>query len=160
MARGLDTQVTFEARIEQASRSLDQLIKLAENSATYPFYDLIRQEPAIAQAINTPALTEKAARLLGLLASSSAQRTLVTLASQNARDLDHRQAASSAFQVAVQRRGILLTHDEIVLQYDRYNRSAILDRDTQQVLGAILDSIEGPTRSGTEEGEAEAAPSE
>lgn len=32
------------------------------------------------------------------------------------------------------------------MQYDRYNQSEKLDRDTQQVLGAILDSIEARSK--------------
>ena len=36
----------------------------------------------------------------------------------------------------------MLTQQDILLQYDRYNASETLDEQTQQVLGGILDSIE------------------
>jgi hypothetical protein len=68
------------------------------------------------------------------------------VASQNERSLAERQAAAAAFDVAVRRRGLLLSRAEIFLQYDRYNQSAKLDRDTQKVLGRILDSIEAPSQ--------------
>lgn len=138
--------VSHVERVTHAVTSLDHLTTLAEQAAVYPFYDLLRQEHAIEHAMNMPFLNEKTSRLLGLLASPSAQRLLVTFASQNGRPLNERQAAAAAFEVAVQRRGLLLTRDEILQQYDRYNRSAVLDRDTQQVLGSLLDSIELPTR--------------
>jgi len=41
----------------------------------------------------------------------------------------------------------LLTRDQLLLQYDMYNRSEFLDSETQQVLGAILDAIESPSRT-------------
>ena len=40
---------------------------------------------------------------------------------------------------------VLLTSQEILLQYDRYNNSEQLDRETQLVLGSLLNSIEAPT---------------
>ena len=37
---------------------------------------------------------------------------------------------------------ILLTNDEILRQYDRYNASAALDADSQKVFSTVLDAIE------------------
>jgi hypothetical protein len=48
-----------------------------------------------------------------------------------------------------------LTRDEILLQYDRYNRSEFLDAGTQQVLGQILDAIESPSQTSKTQAEAE-----
>jgi hypothetical protein len=50
--------------------------------------------------------------------------------------------AVAAFRTSVAENGVLLTSDEIVAQYDRYNASARADVDTQQILGAVLDAIE------------------
>jgi hypothetical protein len=36
----------------------------------------------------------------------------------------------------------MLTQKDILRQYDRYNASETLDKQTQQVLGGLLDSIE------------------
>jgi hypothetical protein len=142
-----DTSIaTPEERMRHAVAALDHLARLAENRDDYPFYDLLRQEPRIEPALNTPQLSAKTAQTLGLFASPSSQRTLVGLASQNGRRLEQRQAAAAAFEIAVKRRGLLLTRDEILRQYDRYNMSRVLDRETQEVLGALLDAIEAPTR--------------
>jgi hypothetical protein len=135
---------TYEQRLRHAERALEHLLQLAENSRQRPFYDLYRQREAITSALSTPQLAVPAARVLGLLGSPDAQRSLVTLASQHARPLAERQAAARAFDLAVVRHGLLLTRDEILLQYERYNQSASLDSGTQQVLGAILDTIERP----------------
>jgi hypothetical protein len=133
-----------DERLEQAMTALEAMAVLAERPEIYGFYDLLAQQNAVDRAAASPPLTHRALRVLGLFATPSAQRTLVAVASQNGRPLADRQAAAAAFEVAVQRRGLLLTHDEILSQYDRYNASATLDRGTQQVLGAILDSIELP----------------
>jgi hypothetical protein len=134
--------VTSEERMQQAAASLDALAALAAKPERYGFYDLIAQQSAVERATATPRLNERAAQVLGLLATPAAQRWLVSLASQNNRAISQRQAAAKAFDAAVQRRGLLLTRDEILMQYDRYNASATRDQQTQQVLGAMLDSIE------------------
>jgi len=40
----------------------------------------------------------------------------------------------------------MLTQQDILRQYDRYNASETLDKQTQQVLGGILNSIERRAR--------------
>jgi HEAT repeat protein len=134
--------VSTDWRMYQAGVALDYLAHIAEHRKEYAFYDVLSQQEAIAHALNVPRLTARAARVLGFLGSPDAQRALVMVASQNGRRLSEREAAASAFHVAVHRRGVLLLRREILLQYDRYNRSARLDQGTQRVLGAILDTIE------------------
>ncbi len=138
--------VGYDERLDQAGRALEHLTRLGETQEEHAFYDLFRVQEAVQSALSTAALSAKAARVLGLLGTPEVQRALVTLASQHARPVAERQAAAEAFAQAVQRRGLLLTRDEILLQYDRYNRSAGLDADTQKVLAALLDAIEMPSR--------------
>jgi len=131
-----------QERLGRASVALDHLIHLAEQPQRYDFYDLTRHEEHFLRALNTRGIEQKAARLLGLLGTPRAQRALVDRASQNATSLPSRQAAAKAFANAVSLRGTLLTKDELLRQYDRYNQSENLDPGTQQVLGSILDTIE------------------
>jgi hypothetical protein len=126
---------------------MSHLLQLTAQPEIYGFYDFHRQISAYESALATPELAAQAAILMGRLGSPDAQRALVTLASQHARALADRQAAAEAFAKAVRRRGLLLTRDEILLQYDRYNRSEFLDAGTQQVLGQILDAIEAPNQT-------------
>ncbi|MFV1968858.1 MAG: hypothetical protein ACC628_25855, partial [Pirellulaceae bacterium] len=134
--------VDSDWRLRQALAALDYLGRLAEDRQRYRFYDVLAQQDALAQALNYSRLSSQAARVLGYLGSPQAQRMLVTLASQKSRRLPERESAAGAFHEAVGRRGLLLSRNEILLQYDRYNRGAPLDQDTQRVLGAILDTIE------------------
>jgi hypothetical protein len=151
--------VSFDERIAQASSALAHLAHLAEHRDVYSFYDLYRQQDALESALYTPELSVGAARVLGLLGTLKAQRALVTLASQHARPLAERQAAAKGFEVAVDHHGLLLTRDEILLQFDRYNQSEALDRGTQQVLGSILDSIELPRKKKSQQEGQDAAAS-
>jgi len=160
LSRSGDDLVSFDERMAHASAALDHLARLAERSEDYAFYDLLRIQPAVEHSMNTPQLANQAARVLGLLGTPSAQQLLVTSASQNARLLSERQAAAAAFGTAISRRGLLLARNEIVLQYDRYNQSKVLNRETQAVLGSLLDSIELPTRPSSDQGDANAAEAE
>jgi len=141
-----NTLVGYDERLDQAGRALEHLARLGESQDAYAFYDLFRVQEAVRAALSVPALSLQAARVLGSLGTPEIQRALVSQASQHARPLGERQAAAQAFAQAVQRRGLLLTRDEILLQYDRYNRSAALDAGTQQVLAAVLSAIEMPSR--------------
>jgi hypothetical protein len=87
---------------------------------------------------------------MGRLGSAQAQVALVSAASETERPLNERQAAARAFAESVDRYGILLTAPEILRQYDRYNESAGADRETQVVLGSLLDSMEQRGRQSDE----------
>jgi hypothetical protein len=137
--------VPHDERTRQAAAALNLLGKLASDPDHYGFYDLLPQEPAVELALTVPALSIQAAQVLGWLGSPQAQRTLTTFANQAGRELSQRQAAAAALDVAVKRRGLLLTRAEILRQYDIYNASATADAGTQRVLGSILDAIENAT---------------
>jgi hypothetical protein len=139
-------QLSDAERVRQASFALDALAQLAAEPDKYGFYDLMRLEGRMQTALTTAALTSKAARVLGLLGTPAAQRSLVAFASAHVHPLADRQAAAEAFRVAVQRRGLLLTRPELLRQYEVYNASEILDRETQQVLSSILDTFEAPSQ--------------
>ena len=140
-------RVTPEERIQQARQALAWFARLAENQGQYPFYDLLRQEPAVIGAVTVPMLTKQAAPVLGSLGTAKCQQALVNTASRNGLTLPVRQSAQRAFDQAVQDHRLLLTQETILLQYDRYNASANLDKQTQIVLGAILDTIERRART-------------
>ena len=76
------------------------------------------------------------------MGTANSQKALVNTASRNSLELVSRQAAAQAFDRAVQKRHLMLTQKDILRQYDRYNASETLDKQTQQVLGGLLDSIE------------------
>lgn len=136
-----------DERIEQARFALDALARLAAEPDKYPFYRLLPLDEKIANALSSPELTAKAATVLGFFGTPRAQRALLEVANSRVRTLDEREAAAEAFAVAVSRRGLLLKQKEILRQYDIYNASESLDRETQQLLGSILDTIEVPSQT-------------
>jgi len=140
-------RVTPEERIHQARQALGWFARLAEHQGQYPFYDLLRQEPALISAVTVPTLTRQAAPVLGSIGTAKCQQALVNTASRNGLSVAVRQSAQRAFDQAVTDHRLLLTRETILLQYDRYNASANLDRQTQNVLGAILDTIERRART-------------
>lgn len=139
--------VSPQKRTQHAQMALSWLTKIVERTADYSFYDVLRWQDSIENAIYKPELSAQASRLLGLLGSPSNQRALVSFASQPTWPLALRQAAADGLRVAVNRRGILLTKREILQQYDRYNDSRELDHSTQAVLGSILDTLETPRQT-------------
>ena len=141
--------VPFEARQSQAGAALDLLAELSSREES-PF-DLRAAEPALLRALYALGLSPKAAGLLAALNSAKSQRTLVDAASRWTLPIEMRTAALEAFGRSTRRHGILLTSDEILRQYERYNQSQNLDRRTQAMLGLILDYLEAPTKPPPEE---------
>jgi len=136
------TFVDHELRRKQADRAMDLLAKLAADE-DQPF-DLADVEPAVLVALDVPERSVKAAEMLGHINSVRSQRALVDRASLWSLPVEIRKAAADAFCRSVERYGILLTTDQIARQYERYNQSETLDRDTQRVLAQLLDCIETP----------------
>jgi len=141
--------VPFEARQSQAGAALDLLAELSAREQS-PF-DLRAAEPALLRALYVPALSPKSAELLAALNSAGSQRALVDLASRWTLPIEMRTAALEAFGRSTRQHGILLTGEEILRQYERYNQSESLDRQTQAMLGLILDYLEAPTKPPPEE---------
>jgi HEAT repeat protein len=135
--------VTPQEHLYYAQVALDALARYADDPVMYRFYEPARVQLSIAKALDEPELAPLAAKALGRLGSAAAQRALVDVASHIGRPIDVRQAAALAFRQAVIREHLQLTTKEILLQYERYNQSASLDRQTQLVLGHVLDTLEG-----------------
>jgi CheY-like chemotaxis protein len=133
-------QLSPKERAAMAAQAMGWLADLLSRKQT--FYDLKRQSPVIQAALYQSELTPHAVKALALVGTPESQKSLVDFASQSSVPIDARQQAAAAFQRSVVRSGILLTEEEILRQYDRYNASATADADTQQVLGSLLDALE------------------
>jgi hypothetical protein len=138
---GRDLQ-SREERLANGRAALAALHALAVDPASFNKYNLLRQEASVIAALSNHSLMASAADLLAVYATPKAQTALVDVCSQPARPLADRQAALKAFQAAVANRGIMLTQQQILAQYERYNLSETLDKDTQAVLAAVLDTLE------------------
>lgn len=127
-------------RMAQAQAAVGWALELAQTGQRV--FNLERLLDPLSQALFVPELNDDAARALALIGNPEAQRTLVDFASQNLLPLDSRQAAAAAFCQSASRWGLLLTSGQLQLQYDRYNASEFLDRETQNMLSSILDCLE------------------
>ena len=133
-------------RNRQAKIAIQWLAKVAKNRQDYPFFQLGRHQKKIQQLIYQPGFSTPVTEILANIATPDSQRQLLNFASENSLPIDQRQQAVDAFEGAVKRAGILLTTDEILLQYDRYNSSQAQPKATQQLLSSVLDIIEAGKR--------------
>lgn len=135
-----DRFVPVKLRQQEGVWAVEALAALA--SLPPEVVNVRRYEPAIERALFSPASSARAAASLAQFGTPSSQRSLIDMASIGSQPLDVRKAAGAAFRTSVRKFGLRLSPAEILAQYDRYNQSANLDRDTQQLLGALLDVIE------------------
>jgi len=142
------SQESLERRTEQATQALTWIGHLLENG--HPYDELLRGATALQETVYVPELVEPSLRALTVVGTAGSQQTLLDLVSQSANPIELRQRAADAFATNVDRVGKQLTPAEIHRQYDRYNSSAAADQETQQVLGQVLDVLEG--KSGDSEG--------
>ncbi|PQO32062.1 hypothetical protein DTL21_17630 [Bremerella cremea] len=133
-------------RSEDAEFAIDVVNQMLDTPEKYQFYDFTKLEEIAVRRLADDNVTPGMAKLLGHLATPAAQMALVEYASDPFHPLAFREQCAAAFEAAIARRGILLTKDQIVAQYDRYNDSEELDSGTQAVLGKVLDIIEAPTQ--------------
>lgn len=137
-------RVLAAERQRQAAWAMKWLAELTGREET--IYDLRPAQDLAIDALFVPHLASDAIRVLANLGTPRCQRALVDLASRWTQPMELRLAAAQAFRQTTEQDGILLTTEQILLQYDRYNRSENLDTGTQQVLALILDCIEAPSR--------------
>jgi hypothetical protein len=138
--------VAHAERQRQADAALDWLVELG--GAEQGIYSIQRVQPAMLAVLYVPGFGGKAAQVLGTLGTATSQQTLVDVASRPALPIELRRAATQAFSHNVRQYGILLTSQQLLQQYDRYNASETMDAATQQLLGHILDVIEASSRAG------------
>jgi hypothetical protein len=129
-------------RAEQALNWLTQLLQLQSSAQGNLFHELRRNGHIAETTLSQPDLAGASLHLLEQLGTADSQLTLLDYASGKNLPLDSRQMAAKRFASSVNQYGILMTTDQIRSQYDRYNASQSEDRETQQVLGELLDVLE------------------
>lgn len=144
MAIESDHFVGPDERRQMASRAMDLILEISRPEQR--LYDMRLLDDVALSALYVPDLAERATLLASRLGTPEAQRALVGLAGRETAPLDLRQAAVAAFGRSIEQHGILLTTEEILHQYDRYNASGMRDVGTRQVMAQVLDYIEAPTR--------------
>ncbi len=140
--------VSVVDRRRHSIAAIDWLTKISGDREHYRFYDLGSHQDELTKLLYLPGFADQASQILTQLGTPSAQRELINFASQSGLPLDDRKKAVKAFARAVENGStVLLTRDEILRQYDRYNASEGEPESSQQILGSILDAIESRVRS-------------
>lgn len=138
--------VSSDDRFRHAARAVSWL----ENAAVDPdlsFYNFASHQKQLLGLLYHPEFTSSAAKILATQPSAVAQRAMLGFVSQSDLPIEARETVADAFEAAVERSGTMLTTREIRLQYERYNASENQPKETQKVLGRILDVIEARSKS-------------
>lgn len=130
-----------EERLSRASQALEWIGHLLATGG--PCDELLRGADVLEQTVYRPMLTKPSLAAMAVAGTADSQGVLADFASQATQPVEMRRLAAEEFNQSVQTVGCLLTAEEIVRQYDRYNASEAADADTQEILGQILDALEG-----------------
>ncbi|MGL4514652.1 MAG: HEAT repeat domain-containing protein [Lacipirellulaceae bacterium] len=127
-------------RLSRAAEARKAIVTLLENGPE--FYGLGAKRRGLAAVVATR--SKAGAEALAVLGTPESQVRLVDDASLASLAINTREAAAEAFRASVATHGLLLTSDEVLRQYDRYNAlaAASADEATIAVLGSLLDTIE------------------
>ena len=136
-----DPVATSEHRTEQAAKAIRWIGSLLDRG--HPYDEMLRQADVLKQTVHTPGLVESSLQALAVTGTAGSQQALIDYASQQVHPIETRRLAAAAFATSVERFGKQLRQLEIERQYQRYNDSETADAETQQVLGQILDVLEG-----------------
>ncbi len=138
--------VTIDHRRFHSEFAISWLNKVATSPGLSRVFDITNYEARLSKLLFTPGWEYEAAQIMAKLGTADSQRTLVSYASELGIAIDARGSAAAAFKVSVKENGLLLTSKEIIEQYNRYNASRTESKESQRVLGDILDSIESETK--------------
>lgn len=136
---------TAEQRLAASARAIAVMNKLMTADRNY--YRLRAGAEAIARTLRPDRATDNTWAVLSQAGTLESQQALVEFASTASLDIDDRRAAAKAFTESVERFGLRLTTSEISRQYDLYNASELQPKETQEVLGQVLDAIEAPSKA-------------
>jgi len=140
-------QLSNVDRRRHAASAIRWIAKVSGDRETYSFCDLGAQQESLIRILYIPGFAENVSTILAGLGTPNSQRELVDFASQSGLPIADREKVVQAFADSVETSGTLLTSVEIRQQYDRYNASKTESKDTQEVLGAILDVIENNSKT-------------
>jgi hypothetical protein len=131
----------------QSAYAVNWLKRITSDRQTYRFFEISGHYEALQGLLQNPMHTADAIEILGNIGTPQAQRQLVDYASQIVAPLEYRQQAVAAFEKAVSARGLLLTTEDIRLQYTRFDASSREPGESQRVLGSLLDFLENRAKT-------------
>lgn len=136
--------VSPEVRLEQARQALDRLKKIQQAVADGgpEIYRIENLDDIISDALRSDVRLISGLELAASVRSSKAQGAIYDIVADVMYPLDIREKAVEAFTQSVKRFGILLRGKQVQRLYDRYNAGETELKETQELLGRVLDLIE------------------
>jgi CheY-like chemotaxis protein len=131
-------------RLERAKQALGWLrkIKETERETGQKIYHFDDFDSVVLDALHSERRVKEGLDLAAVVKSPVLQSAIYDLAAQAIYPMEIRDYAGDAFIKSVQTFGILLRGEQIQRLYDRYNRSESESKESQELLGRILDAVE------------------
>jgi CheY-like chemotaxis protein len=135
---------TAEERLEQAKQALEWLraIKLAELSGGQKIYHFDDFDSVVLEALRSEVRVQEGLQLATVVKSVAVQSALYEMAANAVYPMELRNQAGEAFEQSIDRFGILLRGQQIQRLYDRYNQCESEPKESQDILGRLLDVVE------------------
>jgi hypothetical protein len=108
-------------------------------------YDFENLDTVVMTALSSTTLFRQGLELAAVIRSATMQIRLAEIASQQTLDIKLRQLASQKFAESIEHNGVLLRGNQLKTLYNRYNASEQESKDSQEVLGALLNAVEKKT---------------
>ena len=140
------TRVDANERAFHAEKAAVWLEKISSDKKLAEIYQLASQEKQLNDSLFLPSVGPRVSKVISRLATRDGQKALLLVVNDSGQPAENRKACAAAFAASINRSGTLLTTTEIKRQYERYNASEYEDKESQQILASVLDSIE--TRAG------------
>jgi hypothetical protein len=99
-------------------------------------------DAVVLNALHSERRVEEGLALAAVVKSSALQSAIYDLAANAVYPMALRNQAGDAFEESVERFGILLRGAQIQRLYDRYNQSEHEEKESQKLLGRLIDVVE------------------
>ena len=132
-----------ETRLDQAKQALQWLQEITEKAnggaAIYRFENF---DETVRVSLRSEQKLREAMRLAAVVKSAAMQNELFNVVSEIIYSEELRREAVKLFEQSVNAHGVLLRGQQVHRLYERYNAGEKESKETQEMLGAILDIIE------------------
>ena len=142
--------ITSVERLAHTRWALDWLDHVTAMPKLPAYLEVTKLLPALVTSIQHPPFTTTATKVLGRLGTAPAQTALVEMIDNNTASLASRRSATEAFELAVERRGLQLTNDQILQQYRLYTGTPETEIEVLRMMNTVLQSIEHSAKQAKE----------
>ncbi len=139
-------RITTEQRLRHATVARGFLERVLSDRDSYGFYEPQLYEARIVRSLTGQMPSEASMRILGQLGSARAQQALAEIVGRQGIKEEVRRAAAESFAVAVRRNGLLLSPQQIKLQFDLLQASEGIPGGNDQIQARLIQAIQNGTR--------------